>query len=270
MERKVIMVLVDALRDDTARDQMGYMQHLVEAQLATRYTSIGELPSMSRPMYETLHTGVTVSQHGITSNRIVRRSQMPNVFQLARDAGKTTAAAAHAWFSELYNHAPYDPAHDVQVDDPERLIQHGRFYLHDGTPDSEVFAWAANLVQRYSPDYLLVHPMGQDYLGELHGADSSQYRNNAIRLDAIIGTYFPGWLAQDYFILVTADHGINNDKLHGGTTPELRNCPLYLIDPRAQGEGDTQSTVSMLCIAPTLCTLLGMDPPSGMTHPSLV
>ena len=147
MDRKVIMVVVDALRDDTARDQMGYMQHLVEARLATRYTSIGELPTMSRPMYETLHTGVTVSEHGITSNRIVRRSQMPNVFALACAAGRTTAAAAHAWMSELYNHAPYDPIRDVHVDDPELLIQHGRFYLHDATPDSEVFAWG--------PEYLL-------------------------------------------------------------------------------------------------------------------
>ena len=270
MDRKVIMVVVDALRDDTARDQMGYMQHLVEARLATRYTSIGELPTMSRPMYETLHTGVTVSEHGITSNRIVRRSQMPNVFALACAAGRTTAAAAHAWMSELYNHAPYDPIRDVHVDDPELLIQHGRFYLHDATPDSEVFAWAANLVLRFSPDYLLVHPMGQDYLGEKHGADSSEYRNNAIRLDAIIGTYLPGWMEQGYAILVTADHGINNDRLHGGTTPELRHCPLYLIDPRAPGEGDTQSAVSMLRIAPTLCRLLGLAIPAGMRQPPLV
>jgi predicted AlkP superfamily pyrophosphatase or phosphodiesterase len=55
---KVVMVVSDALRDDTARAQMGYLQHLVEAGRATRFTVVAELPTMSRPLYETLHTGV--------------------------------------------------------------------------------------------------------------------------------------------------------------------------------------------------------------------
>jgi predicted AlkP superfamily pyrophosphatase or phosphodiesterase len=91
---KVILVLCDALRNDTAGQQMGYLEHLVEARLASRCTVIAELPTMSRPLYETLHTGVPSSQHGITNNRVVRRSKMPNVFELATQHGKTTAAAA--------------------------------------------------------------------------------------------------------------------------------------------------------------------------------
>ena len=66
-------------------------------------------------------------EHGVVSNHVVRRSTKPNVFQSAVEAGKTTAAAAYYWFSELCNRASYDPIDDREVDDPALLIQHGRF-----------------------------------------------------------------------------------------------------------------------------------------------
>jgi predicted AlkP superfamily pyrophosphatase or phosphodiesterase len=102
---KVILILSDAMRYDVAKDNMGYLGHLVESKQATLYKVVGELPSMSRPMYETVHTGVPSSTHGIVANSIVRRSKMPNVFQSAKDAGRVTAAAVYYWVSELYNRA---------------------------------------------------------------------------------------------------------------------------------------------------------------------
>ena len=124
---KVILVLSDALRYDTAVAGMGFLGHLVETQQASLYKVIGELPSMSRPMYETIHTGLPVSQHGVLANYIVRRSDKPNIFQAVVEAGKTTAAAAYFWYSELYKYVPYDRLEDREVNDDSLLIQHGRF-----------------------------------------------------------------------------------------------------------------------------------------------
>src|SRR5690242_17171018 len=106
---KVILILSDALRYDVARANMGFLGHLVENRQATLYKITGELPSMSRPMYETIHTGVSSSEHGVVANSISRLSKMPNVFQAVKDAGKVTAGAAYYWYSELYNGVPYDP-----------------------------------------------------------------------------------------------------------------------------------------------------------------
>jgi hypothetical protein len=78
-------------------------------------------------MYEIVHTGLPVMEHGVVSNLVVHRSTQPNVFQSAVEAAKTTAAAAYYWFSELYNRAPYNPIDDREIDDPALLIQHGRF-----------------------------------------------------------------------------------------------------------------------------------------------
>jgi predicted AlkP superfamily pyrophosphatase or phosphodiesterase len=266
---KVILVLSDALRYDAAVAGMGYLGHLVEFNLATLYKVVGELPSMSRPMYETVHTGLPVSEHGVVSNYVVRRSTQPNIFQSAVEAGKTTAAAAYFWFSELYNRAPYDLIDDREVDDDALLIQHGRFYTQDDYPDIELFTTAGMLVRKFNPDYLLLHPMGMDYHGEKYGADSAEYRNHAIRQDMWLSTLIAEWMERGYNILVTGDHGINADKLHGGTTPEMREVPLFLIRPGVPGRGDTGKVISQLQIAPTVCQLLGVPIPETMKSPPL-
>ncbi len=263
---KIVMVLSDALRDDIAERQMGFMEQLVEACQSTRYTVIGELPTMSRPMYETLHTGVRTSTHGVTGNMVVRRSVMPNVFEEAVKHGKTTAAAAYWWFSELYNKVPYDPVSDREVDDPQLAIQHGRFYMEDPTPDREIFLSGATLIRRYNPDYVLIHPMGMDWQGESHGADSSEYRNQAIRQDMLAAHLIPEWLERGYVVLYTADHGMSNDQSHGGTTPDVRNVPLYIITPDRSGKGRITEPISMLRIAPTLLDLLGVPIPDTMVE----
>jgi predicted AlkP superfamily pyrophosphatase or phosphodiesterase len=139
----VILILSDGLRYDAAISGMGYLGHLVEYKLASLYKVIGELPSMSRPIYETLHTGLPVNEHGVVSNNIIRRSNQPNVFQVAFKNRKTTAAAAYAWYSELYVRAPYDPIEDREVDDELLHIQHGRYYTEDDYPDAELFNTAA-------------------------------------------------------------------------------------------------------------------------------
>jgi len=258
---KVILILSDALRYDAAVAGMGYLGHLVEARLASLYKVIGELPSMSRPMYETIHTSLPVFEHGVVSSIVVRRSTKPNVFESAVRGGKTTAAAAYYWFSELYNRAPYNHIDDREVDDDSLLIQHGRFYFKDEYPDVELFATAGMLVRKFSPDYLLLHPMGMDYTGETYGADSSEYRNQAIRQDMWLATLIQEWMQLGYNILVTGDHGINADKLHGGTTPDVREVPLFLIRPGFPGQGNTGEVLSMLQIAPTICRLLDVPIP---------
>jgi predicted AlkP superfamily pyrophosphatase or phosphodiesterase len=62
---KIILLLSDALRYEVAKDHMGFLGHVVETKQASLHKMIGELPSMSRPMDETVHTGVTSSAHGM-------------------------------------------------------------------------------------------------------------------------------------------------------------------------------------------------------------
>jgi len=266
---KVILVLSDGMHYDAAVNGMGFLMHLVEQKRASLFKVMGELPTLSRPMYETIHTGTPVIEHGIYSNRVVRRSKMPNIFQLTVDASRSTAAAAYYWFSDLYNRAPYDPIDDREVDDDSLLIQHGRFYTQDEYPDVELFATAGMLVRKFNPDYLLVHPSGMDYMGETHGSNTPQYRTTATRQDSLLSNLIPEWMEKGYSILVTGDHGVNPDRSHGGTTPDVRHVPLYLISHHIPGKGHASVSISMLQIAPTICQLMNLSIPGTMKAPPI-
>lgn len=52
------MIVIDALRFDTACSHMGFMQHLVEQGKMARYEVKSEVPSLSRPLYETILTNI--------------------------------------------------------------------------------------------------------------------------------------------------------------------------------------------------------------------
>jgi len=92
---KAILILSDTLRYDVAKANMGFLGHLMETQQASLYKIFGELPSMSRPMYETVHAGLPSSEHGIVANSIRRLSTRHNIFRAALQAGRVTAAAAY-------------------------------------------------------------------------------------------------------------------------------------------------------------------------------
>lgn len=257
MSKKVILVVLDGLNYQVAETCMGFLQALREQGTATLYKMECELPSMSRPLYEAILTGVAPVVSGIVHNHVTRNSNQESIFSLARRSGLTTAAAAYHWVSELYNRTPYDAIRDRFTNDPEQLIQHGIFYHQDNYPDAHLFLDAEHLLRSQNPDFLLVHPMNIDDAGHRAGIDSSHYRNTTRHADAALSDHLPGWIREGYQVLVTADHGMNEDKSHGGILPEEREVPLFVI-----GDGFSHSHSAepqQLDLCGVVCELLGIS-----------
>lgn len=84
---KLIVVILDGCRYDTAVAQLGFMNHLVEHQQASLLKVKSELPSNSRPLYEVLMTGVPAYENGIYSNYHAQRSKEWSLFELVKEAG---------------------------------------------------------------------------------------------------------------------------------------------------------------------------------------
>lgn len=251
MQHKVIVVLVDGLSAEVAHG-MGYLAGMVEAERGLYTTLSCALPSLSRPLYECILTGVPPVASGITHNGVSRLSLHDSIFHLARAAGKRTAAAAYYWVSELYNQSPWLAARDRFTHDEQLPIQHGCFYWDDNYPDSHLLMDGEWLRSQYDPDFLLIHPMGVDDAGHKFGFDSRQYRNQARRMDSLLADLLPQWLAEGYQVVVTSDHGMNNDLSHGGTLPEERTVPLWLF-----GDAFVERWPDGVAIAQTqLCALM--------------
>lgn len=257
---KLIFVLLDALCYETAQTRAGYLEHLAEAGLAAKYRVRGELPSLSRPMYETLMTGVSVSRHGTCSNAITRHSVMPSLFSLARDAGLVTAAAAYSWLLELYGdiNRPFKLNTDRYRLDGSGSISHGIFYSSDDYPDSHVFADAEFLRTTYHPDFLLTHTMSIDLAGHAYGSDSTQYARAAYEAMELVAQLIDGWRQDGYDVIVTSDHGMDALGWHGGNTSIQREVPLYILSGKVKHGDFSAKPISQLNLAPLACRLMGI------------
>lgn len=119
-----------------------------------------------------------------------------------------------------------------------------------------MFEDAESLRLRHQPDFLLIHPMNIDDAGHRHGLSTPQYRNAARHADGLLSRWLPGWLAAGYQVMVTADHGMNDDRSHGGILPEERQVPLFVF-----GDAFTLSPARPLQteLCGTICQLLDVD-----------
>ena len=254
---RLVLVVVDALKYETACTHMGFMQHLLEQNKVARFQVKGELPAMSRPMYETILTGTPAIEHGIVHNSVVRLSKEQSVFHLLKEQNKRTAAAAYYWVSELYQKAPFNPFEDRIQLNSNGPIDDGIFYFEDHYPDSHVYADAQFLLQAKNPDFLYIHPMNVDDDGHKFTGDSVQYRNRVLAADSLLSVNIPIWMERGYDIIVTADHGMTDDGNHGGNSIADRHVPLFILSNRVK-PGQYEELISQLQIAPLVCHLLNI------------
>lgn len=250
---KAILVILDGLNYGTAVQTMGYLQALCRRGIGKLYSVQSELPALSRPLYECLLTGVAPVDSGIVNNRIARLSYYQSIFHYATAAGLSTAAAAYYWVSELYNRTPFNPTLDRHVHEEHLPIQHAHFYSADDYPDSHLFADGDSLRHHYQPDFLLLHSMNIDDIGHQYGQDSKQYRNAARRADNLLSDYLANWLQQGYQVMITSDHGMNNDGNHCSDSETETCVPCYVF-----GEAFSLSDTALLQteICGTLCQIL--------------
>lgn len=256
--KKTVFVLLDGLASNYTKEHLGYLEHLCENNKAAKYEVLGELPSASRPMYETIFTGKPVYEHGITNNEICRLSNQEHLFHLLHQQDRKSLVLGYYWLSELYISAPFEKSVDIYHDDGNADITKGFFYYDDAFPDSHLYSLASSLMCNEYYDFVVIHPMGIDDAGHKYGAASKEYAEAVIENDKLLSSYIPTWMQQGYSIVVASDHGMSDTGYHGGKSDLQRNTALYIIDQAVIGGYHTKK-LSTLDIAPLLCTLLGVQ-----------
>jgi len=255
---KTIFVLIDGLGYEAAEENLGFLEHLAEQGMGIKARVLSELPSSSRPLYETLMTGLPVVRHGIVNNLVIKRSDCRSIFDLCGEKGLKTAASAYYWMSELYSKAPFDMLRDRISLNKSGAVDYGIYYFEDSYPDSHVLADAEYLRTTYDPYFMLVHTMNVDDAGHAGGGGSVEYQKAAAKLNIILSSALPLWIKEGYDILVTSDHGMNEFGLHGGNSPRQREVPLYLVSNKLKKRGCLNETIPQLAVAPMLCQLLDL------------
>lgn len=261
---RLAFILLDGLNYETAQNSLGYLEHLVESKKSAKLHVHGELPSLSRPMYETIFTGLPVSQHQITNNYVNRLSNQTSVFDLCATAGLTSLAVAYHWISELYIGTPFHPMKDIILHDDSKKIQNGFFYYEDTFPDSHLYSIAYQMIEKYHSDFVFIHPMNIDYNGHLYGSKSKEYHVATMNNNLYLSTLIPFLVEKGYSIIVASDHGMDELGLHGGNSLLQRESLMYVIDDKINK--DMSMTINTLQYAPLMCKILGLKPTKDMAE----
>lgn len=268
--RPVLLVIMDGAGYATALSECGYLEGAVVLGEARRWKMRTALPSLSGPMYETIHTGLWPHAHGIVSNEGMRASSSPNIFSMTRAAGKGTGAVAQSYFHQLYAGRPWDPLRSIEHEDAASDIQCARFYSMEGygamnavaPAEIDLCAQVTLLMERHTPDYMLLHTCSADTLGHTFGGDSREYRRQVWRIDNALSRAIPTWRQLGYDVIVTADHGMTADHWHGGTSPDATEVPFYLFAEAGAPAAD--QVLDQTGIAASVLRLLGIEPDDAM------
>jgi predicted AlkP superfamily pyrophosphatase or phosphodiesterase len=229
------------------------------------------LPSTSASCYASIHTGLPPQKHHIWDNADIRRLQFPDVFSELTRAGKKTGAVTHSYWSEFFNRAPFDVVRDIEYDEPEGPITHGRFHTMHGyghanqmTPsDYDLFGTLTRLCEVKGIDYGILHTCTLDSMGHRFFHDCEQMDHACFHIDAILAPFIHRWRENGYEVIVTADHGQDARGHHGGTGEDQRDFAFYYFgNSDLPGEGEV---LDQLALAPSILTRMGVTIPDTMT-----
>ncbi len=276
MVNPVCLIIIDGLRYDTAIDECGYLMASVEAGQARVWQMQSCLPTISAPLYETIHTGLAPVDHGILSNEAIRPSNRPNAFSTLKNAGKTSGAVAHSYYHTLYGGSAFDPFEHAEIEDLAAPVPYARYYSMEGysrvnptlPSETDLCAQTWLLARKHQPDYLLLHSSSCDSLGHYYTSNSAEYRHQAWRVDNALSRLIPRLQDKGYDVFVTADHGMNEDGHHAGDQACLRAVPFFAFSKRFIA--DESTVLDQKAIAPTVLSLLDIPVPNTMNAAPLV
>lgn len=268
--RKLLLIILDGVPYRNWRRLFGNLEGWVASGEARVWRMRSVLPSTSGSCYASIHTGTPPQVHGIWGNGLRRRLELPDVFSELTKAGKKTGAVTHSFWSEFFNRYPFDLVRDIEYDEPDGPITHGRFHTMTGdsgynqmTPsDVDLFATLTRLCVVKGIDYGILHTCTLDSLGHRFFHDCEEMDDACYRMDEMLATFLHQWRDAGYEVIVTADHGQDERGHHGGSGELQQEFAFYYFGDAEMPGKDV--VLDQLCLAPSILTRMGVPVPETM------
>jgi hypothetical protein len=257
LTQRVVIFLVDALRDDTSRDAhvMPFLNEI--RQQGASATMHSQPPSFSIPGWITILSGAWPD---INDSQVfnppavdqVRMTTQDNVFSASHRAGLHSAISGYPWFKFLF---------PPEIINARFFPTSGEMILADRAVADAALPWID------SGDYqlILIHFDQVDDAGHHQGGPlSANWAAASTRVDTILRDTVHRLDLERDTVIVISDHGqIDRGGLgaHGGAEPAMLIEPFIMTGAGVQ-PGMFQD-IKMVDVAPTIAVLLGINIPAA-------
>ena len=253
---KVILFVVDGMRPD-ALDNIESAQRIIKK---STYTMKGEtvFPSVTLPCHMSLFHSVAPDRHGTTTNIYMPQVRPVNGLYEVLKLYNKKCAMFYNW-------------EDIRDISRPNSLAHSAFYAGKKLGYLETGEMLTgeliNYVKAFDTDFTFFLMGYTDWAGHKFGWMSDKYLsamesswNNIERIMTELG--------DECTYIITADHG-GHDRTHGSEMPEDMTIPVMLCGKDFEA-GKEIENVKLIDIAPTITTLLGVEPDEEWEGTSLI
>ncbi|MBI4510878.1 MAG: alkaline phosphatase family protein [Deltaproteobacteria bacterium] len=238
LAKRVVLFILDGLRLDTSygRPFLGRLRSRgIDAQADSHF------PTLSRPNYTSIATGVEPRWSGVRTNDYKGRVPLDSIMARARAQGLRVSFIGE-------NSSEFPRMFSPELD--EGIV----------TPWPGGIQRSAESALSRGDELVILIFDEIDSVGHALGAASPEYREAVRRVDQSLGALIDKLDFTRDAVVVVADHGHVDKGGHGGLEPEAVTVPLVLagagIDPGAMIVG-----ARLIDVAPTIAALLGLPAP---------
>uniref|UniRef100_A0A8C6VMB5 Phosphatidylinositol glycan anchor biosynthesis class G (EMM blood group) n=1 Tax=Naja naja TaxID=35670 RepID=A0A8C6VMB5_NAJNA len=256
---KVVIVLIDALRDDFVFGSKGlkfmpYTTDLVEKGTTHVFIAEAKAPTVTMPRIKALMTGRIPGFIDVIMNLNSPALKEDNLIWQAKTVGKRIIFYGDDTWIRLF------PKHFVEYDGTTS------FFVSDYTEvDNNVTRHLNNVLKREDWDILILHYLGLDHIGHLSGPNSPLIGPKLSEMDNIISKIHKSLLSKKEtlpnLLVVCGDHGMSETGNHGGSSESEIRTPLLFVSSAFQRTGGPPKypeLIQQTDIAVTLALGLGL------------
>ncbi|XP_057358076.1 GPI ethanolamine phosphate transferase 2 isoform X4 [Manis pentadactyla] len=227
--RKVVIMLIDALRDDFVFGSKGvkfmpYTTYLVEKGSSHSFVAEAKPPTVTMPRIKALVTGSLPGFIDVIRNLNSPALLEDNVVTQAKASGKRIIFYGDETWMKLF------PNHFVEYDGTTS------FFVSDYTEvDDNVTRHLDRVLRRGDWEVLILHYLGLDHIGHISGPSSPLIGRKLSEMDSVLRKIHTSLLSEEReallpsLLVLCSDHGMSETGSHGASSMEEVNTPLILI-----------------------------------------
>jgi hypothetical protein len=249
---QVVMVIVDGLRYDTSLE-MPYLNSLREE--GASGVMVGIPNPASQSAWTTLISGAGPEINGAPfldpdHTDQIQPIAVDHLFAEVKRSGFISGLVGSNWWQKMV---------------PDRFL-YAQFFVEDGDDaDGQVVDTALRFLKNFHLHYLLIHLNQVDHASREYGAASSEYRQAALRVDALLRDIAQAINMQRNVLIVVSDYGHPEAGERGKYGRVALMAPFVMVGP-AVVPGD-YGHIAPGDVAPTVAALLGTAVPNAAQRP---